>query len=348
MFNLNYIKAEPTTFLIQYKRGKLKRKGPGLSFWYFAPTTSLVAIPLGSADLPFIFKETTKDFQEITIQGQIVYRVTEPEKLAGMMNFTLQKNGVGYTTNDMEKLKNRIVNLAQVKMRVAIENLELREALVASPLLVNSVQKELSLSEALQALGIEVMDFSILAIKPVPETSRALEASVREQLLEEADQAIYRRRNASIDQERSVKENELKTEMAIEQKQQQIREEKLKAESILQEQRRQMRQDELTGDIQQEDQRKQLVDLAVENERKQADANAYEVGANMQALSKVDAKVLEALTLGRLEPQQLLALAFKELAGSAERIGELNISPDLFESLIGKNAAKNTRSSRKD
>ncbi len=340
MLNFNYLKVEPTTYIMQYKKGKAKRKGAGLAFWYYAPTTSLVAIPLGSTDQPFIFKETTKDFQEVTIQGQLVFRVTEPERLAEVMNFTLKKNGVGYSSSDPEKLKNRIVNLVQVKMRTAIEQMELRKVLTASQLLVRAVQNELANSDVLQSLGVKIMDLAILAIKPVPETSRALESAVREQLLEEADEAIYRRRNASIEQERAVKENELNTEMAIESKQQKIREEKLRAERILQEQRRQMAEDELQGDIQQEQQRKSLVELATENERKQADTNAYEVAANMQALSQVDAKVLEALTMAKLNPQQLLAQAFKTLAGSAEKIGELNISPDLFESLVAKTSRR--------
>lgn len=336
MFNFNYLKSEPTTYILQYKQGKIKRKGPGLAFWYYRPTTSVVAIPLGSTDLPFMFKETTRDFQEVTVQGQVVFRVEEPERLAQVMNFTLDPKSGKYLSKDPERVNNRIINLVHVNMRTAIEQLDLRQVLTASKSLVTTVLVELGNSDVLQSLGITVMDLSILAIKPVPETSRALEAAVREQLLEEADEAIYRRRNASIEQERAVKENELNTALAIETKEQQIREEKLRAERILQEQRRQMAQEELQGNIQQEEQRKTLVELATENERKQADSQAYEVAANMKALSQVDAKVLEALTMAKLNPQQLLAQAFKTLAGSAEKIGELNISPDLFESMVGK------------
>ena len=58
MFGIQFIKAQPTTYLLQYKRGKVIREGAGLSFFYYAPTTSLVAVPIGSTDVPFIFKET--------------------------------------------------------------------------------------------------------------------------------------------------------------------------------------------------------------------------------------------------------------------------------------------------
>lgn len=53
-----------------------------------------------------------------------------------------------------------------------------------------------------------VMGLSILAIVPNKETLRALEAQAREEMLRSADNALYERRNASIEQERRVKENE--------------------------------------------------------------------------------------------------------------------------------------------
>jgi len=67
---IRYIKAAPTTYVIQFQDGKVKREGPGLSFLYWAPTTTLVAVPLASADVPFVFNEVTKDFQAATLQGQ--------------------------------------------------------------------------------------------------------------------------------------------------------------------------------------------------------------------------------------------------------------------------------------
>ena len=340
MFNINYIKVDPTTFLMQYKKGKVTRKGNGIAMWYYAPRTSLVAVPTGTTDLPFIFKELTSDYQEVTVQGQVVYRILDPEKISQLMNFSIKPvstaKEIAYTSEDPNKLRNRIINLVQVKMRSAIEQLDLRQTITASQTLVRSIKAELGSSAVLNAIGIEIMDLSIVAIKPTPETARALEAAVREQLLEEADEATYRRRNASIEQERIVKENELNTELVLESKQREIKEEKLKAELSLQEQRSEMQQIQLKADIDQEQQRQELVDLATNNERKQADAKAYEIAATMEALSKVDTGVLEAMTMGNLDPQQLMAQAFRELAGGAERIGQLNIAPDLLQAIAGK------------
>ena len=82
MLGIRFIKVPPTTYLRQDQKGRLVRDGTGLAFCFYGPTTSLVAVPTASNEVPFIFKATTADFQRVTIQGQITSRVTEPKKLA--------------------------------------------------------------------------------------------------------------------------------------------------------------------------------------------------------------------------------------------------------------------------
>jgi hypothetical protein len=75
MLPIRYMKATPTTYVLQFKNGRLRREGSGVSFFYYAPTTTLVTVPLESADVPFAFQETTADFQTVALQGQLTYRV---------------------------------------------------------------------------------------------------------------------------------------------------------------------------------------------------------------------------------------------------------------------------------
>jgi hypothetical protein len=175
-----------------------------------------------------------------------------------------------------------------------------------------------------------------VAIKPTPETARALEASVREKLLQEADDAIYIRRNASVEQERAIQENELRTDIAVEQKKREIEETKREAIRAIQAKDRVIRQEGLDGDIQLEEKRKALVELASANARQEADDKAYAITAVMEAMASVDARVLEAITSAGMDPEQLISQAFRELARSSGKIGELNISPDLLQSLTGR------------
>lgn len=340
MFGIRFIKVQPTTYLLQYRGGKLKRQGQGRAFFYFAPTTSLVAVPMESVDVPFIFNQVTADFQEVSIQGQATYRVVDALQLSQLLNFTLDSSGRNYASTDPEKLPQRLINLIQVLMQSELGHLSLRDALRASNNLVQTVLEGLSTSKEITSLGLEILGLSILAIKPNPETARALEADVREQLLKEADQAIYARRNAAVEQERAIKENELQTEIAVENKKRQVREAQMEAERSVKEKQRQIREEEMTGKISLEKRNQELVALATENVKCEADAKAYSLTVTMQALAGVDAKVLQALASMDMNPSQLVALAFRDLADSADKIGQLNVSPELLTELLQQQQRK--------
>lgn len=334
MLGLRFIKVQPTTYLMQFRGGRIVREGVGLAFFYYAPTTSLVSVPIASTDAPFIFEEVTADFQTVTIQGQVTYRVSDPKKLAALMNFTLNAHGQNYGSDEPQKLPQRVINVVNVLARAELQMLPLRQAVRSSDTLVQAVRRKLADSTDIVQLGLEILGLSILAIKPTPETARALEAETREQLLKEADEAIYARRNSAVEQERGIKENELNTEIAVEQKKRQIREAQMDAERAVQEKRHQLEQSDMAAKVGLEEKRKQLVVLAAQNAKAEADARAYGISTTVQALGTVDARVLQALVSAGMKPEQLIAAAFQELAGNANKIGQLNISPDLLKELL--------------
>jgi regulator of protease activity HflC (stomatin/prohibitin superfamily) len=97
---------------------------------------------------------------------------------------------------DPTKLPQRVVNAVQVQLRAALQGQKLRDLLRESEGLVQSVREGLRRPEGLPSLGLELVSLAILAIKPTPDTARALEATIREQILKDADDALYLRRNA--------------------------------------------------------------------------------------------------------------------------------------------------------
>lgn len=336
MLGFQFIKFQPNDYVLRYKNGKIVKEGVGLSFFYYAPLTSLVSVPIGSAEAPFIFEEVTTDYQNITIQGQVTYRIAEAKKIAEYLNFTLDNNGRTYVSDDPKKLPQRVVNVVQVLTKKEIQKLSLRDALTSSEALVGIITEGLKANTEIASLGVEMLGLSILAIKPNKETSRALEAEAREQILKEADDAIYIRRNSSVEQERKIKENELNTEIAVENKKRQIREAQMDAEKSVQEKQHNLQQTEMAFSIKQEEEKKQLVGLSVQNEREQADASAYAIAETMKAFQGVDSTVIQALASTGMNPQQLIAVAFRGLAENASKIGQLNISPELLQELLKK------------
>ncbi|MFV8465229.1 SPFH domain-containing protein [Flavobacterium sp. LB1P62] len=334
MFGFKHIKFDAMTYVLHFKNGNIKREGRGLSFFYFSPNSSIVAIPMGSNDLPFIFSESTNDYQTVTIQGQISYKITNPKTLSDVLDFTVQDNGQ-YKKNDIENLNQRLINEAQTATSSFIHGIKLKDAIRSAKTIEESIIEGLKNSTAINMLGIEILGANILAISATPEMSRALETETREKLQQEADQAIYERRNFAVEQERKIKETELNTEIAIEEKQKQITEKKMESEVIKAENDRKLREMKLEADISVENQRKLLIEEKTENDKIEAETQGYVIEATLKPYKDVDWKILTALN-NNPDPKFNIALAFRQLAENADKIGNLNISPDLLDSLLNE------------
>lgn len=334
MFGFQFIKATPSQFIMHFRGGKLRRSGTGLAFFYFTPSSSIVVVPVGSGDAPFIFNEITADFQAITIQGQLTYRVQDPQRLASLLNYTVNGSRLLYVSEDPQKLPQRLINLLQVLVRAEIQKLPLKDAIHSTDSVASEVTARISQVNELTALGVEVLGLAIQAIRPIPEMARALEAEAREELLRRADQAIYDRRNSAVEQERKIKENELNTEIAVEEKKRQIRETKVEADLAVEAKEQQVRKSKLEGQIILETERKRLVAAKSENAKAEADVQAYAVEASLKPLRELNPNVLQALAVQNTDPRLMTSLALKQLAENAGKIGNLNISPELFELLM--------------
>lgn len=334
MFGFQFIKAEPTTYLLAYKKGKIVRQGSGLSMFYFEPTTALVSVPLQSLILDFIDGPITRDFQHVSVQGQVTYRVNEPEKLAGIMNYALKSNGKAYASNDPEKLNDRVFGIVKVLIQNAIKDLDLKSALLASDEIANKINNGLRTQNEIQSLGLEIIRASIISIRPNPETAKALEAEARELILRNADEAIFARRNNAVEQERAIRESELDTDIAVEVKKRLIEETKLDAEKSIKEKREELRKKEMQTDIEIEEMRKDFVAANAQNTRTLADAEAQKIAAITEVIKGLDPRLVQSIAAIGMEPSQLIAQAFNGLAENASKIGHLNVSSELLETLI--------------
>ena len=338
MFGIRFIKAQPTTYLLKYRAGAVVEEGAGLSTFYYGPATSLVAIPIGSRDAAFIFQQIARDFQTLTIQGQVTYRIGEPKKAAAMLNFTLKRDGKTYESDDPEELPQRVLGAVEVLAQQAVKDMTLKEALRASDRIAEAIATGLQRRADIDALGLEILGVAVRAVKPTPETAKALEAEAREAILKTADEAIFARRNFAVERERAIRESELDTEIAVEQKKRANRETQMDAEASVAAKTNELREAGMVADIGLEARRKDFVALNAANTRTLADAEAYRVGALMKIFEGVDTRVIQALAATGMQPGQLIAQAFSGLAEKAEKIGQLNVSPELLNSLMQKPA----------
>src|SRR5437763_11650920 len=107
MFPIAYFKSEPTEYILAASNGRVFRAGAGRAFWYVRASTSIALIPISTIDALFVLNETTGNFQAVTLQGQITYRIVDPRAIAGLLNFTIDPRTRQYRSDDPAKLNQR-------------------------------------------------------------------------------------------------------------------------------------------------------------------------------------------------------------------------------------------------
>ncbi len=146
-----------------------------------------------------------------------------------------------------------------------------------------------------------------------------------------------------MENERAIKESELDTEVAVELKQRTIRETQMEAEAAVQKKQAELEASTMEAQITLEARRKEFVGLEADNTRTTAEAEAHRLGAVMQALQGADARIVQALAASGMAPGQLIAQAFGGIADKAEKIGQLNMSPELLQSLLAPASSSRAR-----
>ena len=213
---LKYFKGEPNTYTICFKDGQVRRHGAGINFWYAPLTTTISAVPIASQESHFMFTETTADFQEIAIQGSLTYRFDEPLEVATKLDYTVDPARKRYRSEDPAKLVQRVINVVQEHTRGLVSKLSLEAALTGVAGVIDDVMAGIAGSAHLKSLGVVVEGLHFASIKATPEMQKALEADFREGLNKRADQAIYDRRKAAVEEERKIRESEMNTDVELE------------------------------------------------------------------------------------------------------------------------------------
>lgn len=216
MLPFAHFKSEPTEYILAYRNGQVIRQGTGQSFWYWRPTTSIALLPISTIDALFALTETTANYQTVTVQGQVTYRIVEPATTASLLNFTIDPAKRSYHSNDPERLSQRVVNVVQQHTRAELQRRSLEEALRSADVIAEAVLGSAQADASLTSIGVACSGIFFSAIKTTPEIAKALEAEYRETLQKRADQAIYSRRADAVEQERKIRQNELSTSVELE------------------------------------------------------------------------------------------------------------------------------------
>lgn len=315
----NQLRAEASQHIQFFRKGALKKSGRGLSFWYDPSGASLTEIPMNDRELIFMIKGQSSDYQDLAIQGSVIWRVADADKVASRVDFGIDINKGVPLGKPEEQIKSVLTGLVRAFGDAYLKDMGVRAVLEAglSPL-QGAIDAGFAADPTLDAMGLEVVSIRISALSPSSELFRALQAPTFESLQQKADEATFSRRALAVDKERAIAENELQNqiELAARRKDLIAREDanaRSEAEAKVAAKRIMVEADSAA----------KIID---------ADAEAQRIRSVEQAAADMEKARMAAVA--NVPPAVMFALAAQAFAGKLDRIDSLTVSPDMLAGLV--------------
>lgn len=316
---MRHLRSEPSQQILRFRRGRLIRNGRGLAFWFHPLSASIAEVPADDRELPFLFHGRSRDFQDAVVQGVIAYRVTDAEKLADRVDFTLDLDSGAHRHKPLEKLAGLLTELSQQFALDYLVHTDLSVILEDGVEAIRSrIEDGLRDDAGLRDMGLAIVSIRVGAIKPETEVERALQVRVREAIQQQADEATFQRRALAVEKERAIQENELQNQIELARREAQL---------IAQ-----------RGD----NERKRVTDendaarIAAEGAASRAEIEASARAAGIKAVeaARVTAERDRMDIYREFPADRLMGLAARQLAGKLQRIEHLNLTPDLLGTML--------------
>ncbi|MDQ6989719.1 MAG: SPFH domain-containing protein [Mariprofundaceae bacterium] len=310
-----HLGSDPNFHLLRYKNGRLKESGRGLSFLFFPMGSSVVEVPMDDRELTLVLKGRAKDFQEITINGTVIYRIVDAELVASRVNFTIDLLTGRYLKQPVDQIGALLVSLIHQSVSKYMATMDVIDLLESGlEAMQGCIATSLLRDKMLVEMGIEVVSARVLDMKPTSELEKALEAPTRESIQQQADEATFSRRALAVEKESAIAENELKNQIEL-----------TKRERMLIEQK-----GENAKRSAQEEAETKKISAVGEAERSDIAAKAKAARIHIIETVQVEAEHKRMAIYEGLPPSVMLGLAARELAGKLDKIEHLNITPDTF------------------
>ena len=316
---MRHLRGESTSHVLFHRRGHLAQSGRGLSLWFVPLSASIAEIPLDDRELPFLFHGRSVDFQDVTTQGVVTYRVIEPEVLARRVDFSIDLRRGVHREQPLEKLSVLFTQLAQQLAWAYIAHTPLRAVLSNGVAEIRRrILEGLHGDESIAEMGLEVVSVRVSGVLPTAELEQALQTPTLEKIQEEADEAIFQRRALAVEKERAIQENELQNRIELARK-----EEELITQQGANARRRAT-----------EDAEAERIATDAEAARRGVESAAQADAIRVVQAAKVNAEKERMDIYREMPATMMVGLAARELAGKLRSIEHLNVTPELFGPLV--------------
>src|SRR4051795_2743501 len=94
---LRHLRANPTAHVRHLRNGAVAHDGAGQAFWFRPLTAALSEVPVDDREQPLLFHGRTLDFQDVTVQATVTYRVVSPAVAATRIDFGIEPESGRWT-----------------------------------------------------------------------------------------------------------------------------------------------------------------------------------------------------------------------------------------------------------
>ena len=126
---LRHLRANPTAHVRHLRNGQLAHDGTGQAFWFRPLTAALSEVPVDDREQPLLFHGRTADFQDVTVQATITYRVTDPATAATRIDFGIDPDRGAWRATPLEQVGGLLTELAQQHALDLLAGMTLPQAL---------------------------------------------------------------------------------------------------------------------------------------------------------------------------------------------------------------------------
>ncbi|GAB2943984.1 SPFH domain-containing protein [Micromonospora polyrhachis] len=339
---LRHLRGAPTSWLRHQVKGKVRREGVALSFWYRPLGAVLSEVPVDDRELPLLFHARTSDFADITVQATVTYRVANPALAATRLDFSVDPKRGTPQARPLDQVATLLAELAQQPALDLLARVPLAEALTNIAPVREAVSTALRDETRLSDVGVAVVSARVVAIRPEPELERALQTPTREAVQVDADRATYARRAQAVEQERAIAENEMQNKIELARREQQLVEQhgansrrkvELDADAELAVAQGKAAREKVANQAAAE--RSRVLAIA-EAEKERTLAAARAEGVRAVGLAEAETEAAKLAAYAELPAGVLQALALRELAGQLPAIGQLTVTPDVVTDLLAR------------
>jgi len=321
---LRHLRGTPTGHVRHLRRGKLVHDGTGQAFWFRPLTAVLSEIPVDDRELPLLFHSHTVDYQDVTVQVTLTYRIVDPGAAAERIDFAIDPDTGRWRGNPLEQLAGLLTESAQQYALEVLVRMPLTEALIDGISHVRTaIAMGLAADPRLTETGLTVIGVRVMAIRPEPHMEKALQTPTREAVQQEADRATYERRALAVEREGAIGENELANRIELAR-----REEQLVTQHGTNARRR--AEEAAVAD---------RIEVEAEASRERGISQAHADGIRATGDAQGAAETARVAAYRDLPHGTLLGLAVKELAANLPQINSLVLTPDLLAPILSRFAS---------